>query len=123
MIAKVLWFHELWFFVALAATGLVGAWGLVLAALRRSPGRLFRIAAGAAAVAMLIQVGAGLTLYAKGMRPLDGRHVFYGVLIVVTFSFAYIYRSQFARRPALSYGLLLLFVMGLGFRAWSNVGT
>ncbi|MEN8233813.1 MAG: hypothetical protein ABFR89_02680 [Actinomycetota bacterium] len=123
MIDNILWFHERWVFVALTATGLVGAWGLVLAVLRRPPGRLFRSAAGIAVVAMLVQVGAGLILYGKGLRPVNGFHVFYGILIVVTFSFAYIYRTQFARRPALSYGLLLLFVMGLGFRAWSNVGT
>lgn len=121
MTADVLWFHEHWVYVALAVTGLVGAWGLVLAALRREPGRTFSVARGTAIVAMLVQVAGGLILYGKGLRPINGFHVFYGIVIVVTFSFAYIYRAQFARRPALSYGLLLLFVMGLGFRAWSNV--
>jgi hypothetical protein len=71
---------------------------------------------------MLIQVSAGVALYVYGLRPLSGFHVFYGILIAVTFSLAYVYRAQLARRPALWYGLLLLFVMGLGFRAWSNVG-
>jgi hypothetical protein len=47
--------------------------------------------------------------------------VFYGIVIVMTFSIAYVYRAQLARRPALAYGILLLFVMGLGLRAWSNV--
>ena len=46
--------------------------------------------------------------------------MFYGFLILFTFAFAYIYRAQLDRRPALYYGLLLLFVMGLGIRAWSN---
>jgi hypothetical protein len=32
-----------------------------------------------------------------------------------------VYRSQLAKRPALAYGLLMLFVMGLGLRAWANV--
>ena len=121
MIDDVLWFHGHWVSVALASAGLVGAWGLLLAAMRREPGRAFAVAGGAAAIAMLVQVTAGLILYGRGLRPLNAFHVFYGIVIVVTFGFAYIYRAQFAKRPALSYGLLLLFVMGLGFRAWSNV--
>ncbi len=119
--SSVLWFHQNWVYVALVTTGLVGAWGLVLAALRRRPGRAFGIGAGVAIAAILIQIAAGTVLYANGFRPLNGFHVFYGAVVAITLSLAYVYRAQFARRPALSYGLLLLFVMGLGFRAWSNV--
>ena len=72
--------------------------------------------------AMAVQVGAGLVLDGRGIRPGNGVHVFYGIVIVFTFAFAYIYRLQLERRPELGYGLLLLFVMGLGLRAWSNVG-
>jgi hypothetical protein len=108
--------------VALVTTGVVGLWGLGLAVLRRKPGRVFGIAVVVAIAAMLAQVGAGVSLYVYGLRPLNGFHVFYGIVIAVTFSLAYVYRAQFARKPALWYGLLLLFVMGLGFRAWSNVG-
>lgn len=119
--SSVLWFHQNWVFVALAATGLVGIWGLVLAALRRQPGRAFRIGTGIAICAILIQVAAGTLLYLDGLRPLNGFHVFYGVVIAITLSLAYVYRAQFSRHPALGYGLLLLFVMGLGLRAWANV--
>jgi hypothetical protein len=119
--SSVLWFHQNWVYVALATTGLVGLWGLVLAAFRRRPGRVFGIGAGIAIVAILIQVAAGTALYVYGLRPLNGFHVFYGVVIAVTLSLAYVYRAQLARHPALAYGLLLLFVMGLGFRAWANV--
>jgi len=76
---------------------------------------------GIAIVAMLIQVGLGLILYARDFRP-GTFHVFYGFVILFTFSFAYIYRPTLAKRPALSYGLLLLFTMGLGLRAYANVG-
>jgi hypothetical protein len=48
--------------------------------------------------------------------------VFYGVVIAVTFSFAYIYRAQFRKRPALYYGLLLLFTMGLSIRGILTFG-
>lgn len=119
--SSVLWFHQNWVYVALAATGLVGIWGLVLAVFRRQPGPAFGIGAGVAISAILIQVAAGTALYVYGIRPLNGFHVFYGVLIAVVLSLVYVYRAQFARRPALAYGLLLLFVMGLGFRSWSNV--
>ena len=118
---NIVWFHSHWVWVALATTGLVGLWGLGLAIFKQRPGRAFGIAAALAIVAMLVQVAAGVALYVYGLRPLNGFHVFYGILIAVTFSLASVYRAHLARRPALWYGLLLLFVMGLGFRAWSNV--
>lgn len=114
-------FHESWFWVAVLTTGLVGLWGFVLGVAKRPAPPLFEYAKWVAVVAMGIQVAAGLTLYAQGWRPQNDFHIFYGIVIVFTFSFAYIYRTQMARRPELSYGLLLLFVMGLGLRAWSNV--
>jgi hypothetical protein len=117
----VLDFHRTWFWVAVVSCGVVGAWGLILAILKRSPGRVFGVARGAAIAAILIQVAAGVYLYSNGVRPGNSFHVFYGVVIVVTLTLAYLYRSTMARRPALTYGILLLFVMGLGLRAWANV--
>ena len=116
----VLWFHQNWFFVAVVTTGVVGLWGLGLAVFRRSPATAFGIAVAIAISAMLIQVAAGVTLQLMGRRPAPF-HVFYGVVIAITFSIAYVYRAQLARRPALGYGILLLFVMGLGIRAWLSI--
>lgn len=113
--------HSNWFLVAVIATGLVGLWGLVAAITRKAPGRWFRPATGVATGAMLVQVALGFLVYNEGFRPNDDFHLFYGFVILFTFTFAYIYRSQLAKRPALAYGLLLLFVMGLGLRAWANV--
>lgn len=96
-------------------------WGLILAGAHRSPGRVFGWARTAALGAVLVQVGAGFALYNEGFRP-PSLHMFYGFVILFTLAFAYIYRSQLAKRPALAYGLLLLFVMGLGLRAVANVG-
>lgn len=115
-------FHEYWFWVAVVSTGVVGLWGLYLAVRKIEPGYAFRLGHTAAISAMLIQVGAGLILWMQGRRPGDDFHVFYGVVIVATVSFAYVYRTQLERRPAVGYGVLLLFVMGLGLRAWANVG-
>lgn len=117
----VLDFHRTWFWVATYATGAVGAWGLVAGLVRRGPGRFFRHALAVAITVMLIQVAAGVYLYMNEIRPGDSFHVFYGVVIVITFTLAYLYRSTMARRPALTYGILLLFVMGLGLRAWTHV--
>lgn len=114
-------FHANWFYVAVISTGLVGAVGVGLALAKRRPGRWFFWARGFAIATMLVQVAAGVYLYQQDRRP-GGFHVFYGVVIAITFAFAYIYRAQLSRRPALGYGLLLLFVMGLGLRAWANVG-
>ena len=116
----VLWFHQNWFYVAVIATGVVGLWGIGLAVRRRPPGRAFGIATGIAIAVMLVQVVAGVVLYASGERPATF-HVFYGVVIAITFAIAYVYRAQLAKRPALAYGILLLFVMGLGIRAWTEI--
>jgi hypothetical protein len=121
-LASVLQFHQAWFWVAVISTGLVGAWGLVLAVMKRVPGRSFKIARAIAIATMLIQVSAGVYLYSNGLRPGNSFHIFYGVVIVITLTLAYLYRSTMARKPALTYGILLLFIMGLGLRAWANVG-
>ncbi len=114
-------FHEAWFWVAVISTGTVGLWGLLLGLAKRTAPTAFAYARGVAFVAMGVQVGAGLYLYSQGWRAPNDFHLFYGLVIAFTFSFAYIYRAPLSRRPELGYGLLLLFVMGLGLRAWSNV--
>lgn len=119
--STVLRFHQEWFYVAVVTTGLVGLCGLVLAVMKREPGRWFGYARAVAITAMLIQIGAGVILYSNDLRPGNSFHIFYGVVIAVTLTLAYVYRSTMAKRPALTYGILLLFVMGLGLRAWANV--
>ncbi len=113
--------HGNWIYIAVVSNSAVGLWGLGLVALKRPVDRLFVCVTGVAIVAMLIQVGLGLAVYQQGYRPANDFHLFYGFVILFAFAFAYVYRTQMSRRPALSWGLLLLFVMGLGLRAWSNV--
>ena len=113
--------HANWFWVAVVSTGLVGLWGVVLAVAKRPTGRAFSIGRAIAIGAALIQVGLGAILWQQGFRPANDFHVFYGVVIAVTFALAYVYRAAMEKRPALTYGLLLLFVMGLGLRAYANV--
>jgi hypothetical protein len=113
--------HAAWFYVAVTVTGLVGLWGVALAVIKRPADRAFRIGVGIGVAAMVVQVGLGFGAYAQGFRPADDFHLFYGFVILFTLLFAYVYRGQLRKRPALAYGLLLLFIMGLGLRAWANV--
>lgn len=120
-ISTVLRFHQEWFYFSVGSCGIVGVWGLVLAFAKREPSRWFGYARAVAITAILVQVGAGVYLYANGLHPSNAFHVFYGVVIAITLTLAYLYRSTMAKQPAMTYGILLLFVMGLGIRAWMNV--
>lgn len=102
--------------------GLVGLYGIGLAAARRDPGRAFWTAAAVGFVAGIVQVALGIAGYAIEDRNPGNQHVFYGVVLMFTFGFVYIYRAQFAKRPALAYGLLFLFAMGLGIRGIMTFG-
>jgi hypothetical protein len=107
-------FHTNWGYIAAGISGIVGLWG-VLIRRREAPPRSFYYGVGLAISALLLQIVIGVIVANDGIDP-GNQHVFYGVVIAVTFSFAYIYRTQFRKRPALYYGLLLLFTMGLAIR-------
>lgn len=113
-------FHETWGWFAVAVNGVVGLWGVILSR-RDQPPRPFYWAVGVAIVVMLVQLLVGVALLSDGAP--GNQHVFYGVLIAITFAFAYIYRGQFRKRPALYYGALLLFTMGLGLRGIATFGV
>jgi hypothetical protein len=102
--------------------GIVGLIGIILHLSRREPGRWFWVLFGLAVVGVLGQVGLGLYAFSVDEEQPGNIHVFYGVVILFTLAFAYIYRAQLGRRPALAYGLLALFIMGLGLRAIGNFG-
>jgi hypothetical protein len=108
--------------VAVGVCGLAGLFGIVLAILRRPPGRIFRAALAVAVGALLIQVLLGLGSMNLEEKNPGNQHVFYGVVISFTLGFAYIYRAQFRKRPALYFGLLMLFLMGLGIRGIMTFG-
>ena len=109
-------FHTTWGWVAVSLAGLAGVVGLVLAVLRRPLLRAFWILAGVGMGAMVIQVLVGVVLVLQDHDP-GAFHMFYGFLVLFSLAFAYMYRSQLAKRPALAWGLLMLFAMGLGLRA------
>lgn len=112
--------HTTWGYVAAGISGVVGLWGVLMARRNEVP-RAFYWGVGIAIAALLVQVSIGVILLNSGIDP-GNQHVFYGVVIAVTFTFAYIYRAQFRKRPALYLGLLLLFTMGLGIRGIMTFG-
>jgi len=109
-----------WFVVGIL--GILGVWGVTLAVMRREPGRRYWVGAGVGFAAGIAQVIMGLIGFAGEDKNPGNQHVFYGVVLMITFAFVYIYRVQFAKRPALSYGLLFLFAMGLGIRGIMTFG-
>ena len=109
-------FHTTWGWVAVSLAGLAGLVGIGYALVKREVTRPFWILAGAGMGAMVIQVLAGIVLYLQDEDP-GAFHMFYGFLVLFSLAFAYMYRSQLAKRPALAWGILLLFIMGLGLRA------
>jgi hypothetical protein len=113
--------HGIGAYAAIVVAGVGGLSGLGLAARKRAPGRSFTIITWAATALMLVQGALGLILYSGDGEP-GSIHLFYGMLVAVALAFSYIYRIQFDRRPALAWGLLLLFLMGAGLRALANVG-
>jgi len=114
--------HSVWGWVAVVICGLAGLFGMTLAILSRPPGRLFQVAIAIAVGALIVQVLLGLGSMNLEERDPGNQHVFYGIVISFTLAFAYIYRAQFRKRPALYLGLLMLFLMGLGIRGIITFG-
>ena len=114
-------FHKFWGEIAIWVNGLVGLWGIAMFRARSVP-RLFYGAVGLAICSMLLQVLVGVVVMQIDVVDPGQQHVFYGVVIAATFAFAYIYRVQFRKRPAVYLGLLLLFTMGLGIRGIMTYG-
>ncbi len=107
---------------AVVVDGLVGLWGTWLGIARKAPKRFFWVGVGIGSSLMLAEVGLGVYLSSVSSASAGDQHVFYGIVVAFVFAFAYIYRAQLARRPALYYGLFFLFVMGLGLRAIVTFG-
>lgn len=121
MLAPVSAFHSSWGEIAAGISGVVGLWGILMARRSTVP-KAFYWAVGFAIANLLFQVVLGVgSMSLENIDP-GNQHVFYGVVIAITFTFVYIYRAQFRKRPALYYGLVLLFTMGLAIRGIMTFG-
>ena len=114
-------FHEGFGWVAILLAGHAAGLALIQAIRRRGLPSWYWWLGGTAMAAMVLQVLIGVYLYTQDLRP-GSPHVFYGFVILFTLTFAYLYRYQLQKNAPLRWGLLLLFIMGLGIRAVMTFG-
>ena len=114
-------FHEVWAYVAIVANAVAGIILLVCWRVRKWRGRWMWIPTIAAEAAMMLQVLVGVALVASDDYEVPRFHMFYGFVAFITVGIAYSYRQQMRGRRELFYGLVGLFIMGLGIRAMLQV--
>ena len=113
--------HTTWGPIAAGISGVVGLWGILMARREAVP-KAFFWGVGLAIAGLVAQIVFGMAAMSVDNIDPGNQHVFYGVVIAVTFTFVYVYRAQFRKRPSLYYGLLLLFTMGLSIRGIMTFG-
>ena len=105
----------LFLLVAVPALALVGLLGFF----RPLPSRFYAFLRGVAWVAIL-QVLLGFLLFLQGLRPKDGLHLLYGLLLAAGLHYLWFYRGlkDPPKRPELFVALGLLFCVGLVLRVY-----
>jgi hypothetical protein len=104
-------------YVAIAANGLAGLVALVAWRARRLRGRWVWIVTIVAEVMIMVDVVFGVILVAAYDFQPPRIHMFYGFLVFITVGLAFQYRDAMRGRTELLYGLVGLFLLGLGIRA------
>jgi len=116
-------FHKVWAYVAITANALAGIVCLIAWKVRAwRERRWIWVVTIAAESAMMLQVVVGVTLVASDEYVAPRFHMFYGFLAFLTVGIAYQYRRQMRGRREMFYGLVGLFLMGLGIRAVLQAG-
>jgi hypothetical protein len=116
-------FHDLWGYVAIVGNAVAGALALAAWRARRLRGRWVWIVTIVAEAMMMLQVVVGVILVSSDEFIVPRFHMFYGFLAFLTVGLAYQYRDSLRGRAELLYGLVGLFIMGLGIRAVLQVGS
>lgn len=107
----------MWGYVAIVANGLAGLLALAAWRLRRLRGRWLWFVTGGAQAILMVQVVIGTVLVASDDFVVERFHMFYGFVAFITVGLAYQYRAYMRGRMELFYGLVGLFLMGVGIRA------
>jgi hypothetical protein len=110
-------FHRVFAWVAIGANAIAGVVCLVVWRARGLRGRWVWWVTLVAEAAMMLQVLVGVILVSSDEYDAPKFHMFYGFLAFLTVGLAYQYRKQMRGRRELLYGLVGLFMMGLGIRA------
>ena len=110
-------FHASWAYVAISANGFVGIAALAAWKVPKLRGRWVWLSVIGAQAVMMLQVVLGVILQSGHDYKAPDFHVFYGILAFLTVGLAYQSRFQMRGRRELLFGLVELFLMGLGIRA------
>ncbi|MGZ6957936.1 MAG: hypothetical protein ACXVLO_18965 [Acidimicrobiia bacterium] len=118
-------FHQKWGYVAIVLNGLAGVIALAAWRWRRFRGRFVWITTIVAEGALLLQIVVGTILVARNKQLAKQNgirfHMFYGFVAFLTIGLAYQYRDSMRGRLEMFYGLVGLFLMGVGIRALMQV--
>jgi hypothetical protein len=104
-------------FGAVVANGVAGIVCLVAWRVPRWRGRWVWILTISAEALFMFDVVVGTVLFAAYDIDVPRIHMFYGFLVFLTVGLAFQYRESMRGRTELLYGLVGLFLMGLGIRA------
>ena len=114
-------FHSIWAWVSIYLTGFTGLFLIGFFLANKPKNYFLDYLIKLSILSILIQISAGLYLLGIGINP-GSFHLFYGVVILFTLTFIYIYKSDMNKKPELFWGLAILFVMGLAIRALLTFG-
>ena len=114
-------FHSVWAWVSIYLTGFTGLLLIFFFLANKKKNYLIDYLIKLSVISILIQISAGLYLFGIGVDP-GSFHLFYGVVILFTLIFVYIYRSDMNKKPELFWGLSVLLIMGLAIRAVLTFG-
>lgn len=93
-------------------------WGLALYFRGRSIDGNFWGILAVGEILILAQATVGVILWLRGAQPGRGIHILYGIVAVLTLPAVYGFsRGRDDRRMALGYSLILLFLVGISWRA------
>jgi hypothetical protein len=114
-------FHSKWGYVAIGLNALAGIYALAAYQWRRFRSKYVWWATIVAEAALMLQVLVGAILVASKDYEAPRFHMFYGFVAFITVGLAYSYRGAMRGRRELLYGLVGLFLMGVGIRAVMQV--
>ena len=120
--SSLLKFHEVWGYVAIVANAIAGVIALVAWRWKAARGKYVWIVTIIAEAALVLQVLGGTVLEMSKDYVAPRIHLFYGFLAFLTVGIAYQYGRQMRGRREMLYGLVGLFLMGLGIRAVLQAG-
>lgn len=112
--------HRVLAWVIVCTNGIAGIWALAATRWRQLENRVLWGWTAGAEGSIFLQALVGAYLYSQGARP-GTIHIFYGFIAAFAVVIVFASRETLRRRAVLVYGLLGLFLMGIGIRAMLTV--